>query len=212
MTSLRYTKFRDIDSNVLQIIQSTRRGEDISSLVKWGKETGYLSKEGRKIILHLLCDNCGKSTDKPLYGQRKALKQGSQDAYCSKQCCSTHHAIKNSKMCRWCRRVPVSRHARYCCMGCKASASKARIINRLAMRPTQFCIRCGKEYAGAGVAYCSVKCSSAAHSAMIGKVWINPTSFGGMRSVVDWSRRNGFSASCKSRAWPAQVSLCVCLS
>jgi len=39
MTSVRYTKFRDIDSSVLQIIQSTHRGEDLSALTKWGEET-----------------------------------------------------------------------------------------------------------------------------------------------------------------------------
>ena len=164
MNSAQFVKFRDIPSPVLEIIKSTRRGEDMSELVNWGQETGYLSQAGRVTTLNLICDMCGAEMHKHLYEARKALKQGSQDAYCSKKCCSAHHATKNSQCCRWCRTVPTSAHARYCSQGCKESAAKARRMMRLAMRPTKFCIRCGKEYAGSGAAYCSLKCSNAAHS------------------------------------------------
>lgn len=98
MPSVQYVKFRDIDSSVLKIIQSTRRGEDLSALINWGRKTrclSVLSLPNRKLrlVVHLECDRCGKPANKLLYEVRKALKQGSRDnliTLCAR-CHQLHH-------------------------------------------------------------------------------------------------------------------------
>ena len=156
MNCTNYTRFRDIDSSVLETIKSSYRGGDISALINWGQETGLLSKDGRKIVLHLICDMCGKRVDKPLYEQRKALKSGSRDAYCSKKCCSTHHATKNSKKCEVCEKPSKHRHARYCSDACK-------LVARAERRVKKQCPQCSKIFHGFTM-YCSGECADEVHS------------------------------------------------
>lgn len=168
MTSARYTKFRDIDSHVLKIIQSTHRGADLSELVKWGQETGSLYQEARKYqtrtVLRLICDNCGKNVDKLLYEQRKALTQGSRDAYCSRKCCMAHHSFKNSKPCIVCGKTKTLRQSKYCSEDCKVSERERKISARRRARPVKKCAHCGNDYQGSAQAYCSVTCANEAHS------------------------------------------------
>ena len=156
MTSTKCVHFRDIDSSVLALIQSSSRGGDISALLKWGAETGSLSKNGRVIALHLICDYCCQYTKKRLYEARKALKQGSRDAYCSKQCCSLHHATKNTKPCVVCGKPRKDRHQEYCSPECQQKI-------RWDKRKKRICPRCRARFAGWTV-YCSSDCADADHS------------------------------------------------
>ena len=157
MNSIGYVRFRDIPFHVLEIIESSSRGGDISALISWGAETGSLLKDGRKIFLHLLCDQCGKKVDKALYEARKALKQGSRDAYCSMKCCSAHHATKNShRVCDVCGKQSPHRHARYCSDACKLKAREERRIRRT-------CPECSALFLGWNV-YCSSECADEVHS------------------------------------------------
>lgn len=169
MTSTTYVRLRDIPLPVLEIIRSSRRGEDISRLLEWGAETGSLSQEvgiGQRITrLHLQCDNCAADTDKMLYEVRKALKQGSRDAYCSAECSQSHHAIKNTKPCEICGKPKAYRHGRYCGDTCKAVGAQRR-------RKLRACPRCGTQF-GMRVmpsgykmwtVYCSAECADADHA------------------------------------------------
>jgi len=166
MTSARYVKFRDIPSNVLQTIESTRRDKGLSELIKWGRETGYLSvtklSNGQMIkTVHLICDNCDGKSDRHLYWVRKALKQGSRDAYCSKKCCGEHHSFKNShRVCKGCGKGPLHRHQRYCSNECKPE------IGSWARKGPKVCKFCGAEFPRSGTSrqYCSRKCADDAHS------------------------------------------------
>src|ERR1700753_1438599 len=159
MTSTTYVRLRDIPSPVLEIIRSSRRGEDISGLIAWGAATGSLSREngmGQPVTrLHLQCDNCGAATDKMLYETRKALKQGSRDAYCSAACSHAHHAVKNSKPCPACG-GRKDRHLKYC-------SSECGMAWRRSQRPVNSCPQCGTDFIGRST-YCSRLCADRADS------------------------------------------------
>ena len=164
MTSVRFTKFREIDSHVLWIIQSTRRGEDISELVKWGHETGFLSQQVKSnqhvmTLIHLKCDRCGKGTKRALYWVRKALKQGSRDSYCTQNCSMKHHAIKNTKrLCPHCVVAHPMHGKRYCSEKCKVAAREIR-------KKKNLCPHCGEEFSGIyGRQFCSRECADSVHS------------------------------------------------
>src|ERR1700676_4091562 len=163
MTSVRYTKFRDIDLSVLQIIRSTHRGGDLSALVKWGKETGFLSQtklqKQTQTMLHLICENCGKHIDRHLYQQRKALTQNSQDAYCGVKCRGEHHAIKNRRRCAQCGERCLKKTNRYCSQLCKLRARPSRGDAKQII----YCGICGTQ-CKTGYLFCSRKCASNAHS------------------------------------------------
>jgi len=77
---------------------------------------------------------------------------------------SCHKNSHNS--CRVCGTQLTDRHDRYCSTDCKQSANERRITKRLRARPLRFCAYCKKEftYKHKNHAYCSVKCSSEAHS------------------------------------------------
>lgn len=125
-----------------------------------------LFKRGRAITLRLLCDNCGRRVEKPLHVARKALNQGSRDAYCSRACCEDHHATKNSTAkCLTCGGSVAHRKARYCSDACKRA-------NRAARAKVRQCPRCGAWFgmkpnvSGAKywTKFCTPACADAAHS------------------------------------------------
>lgn len=164
MKSAKYIRFRDVPSDVLKIIESSRRGEDMSGLIAWGSETGFLSamkqRAQAKLTLHLLCDNCYSKTSKQLFEVRKALKQGSKDAYCSAACCRAHHSVKNSKArCKHCGNPLRHRHGRFCDAQCKRAYIDAKVY----VRWLKTCSQCGAEYS-AKSKYCSRVCADRAHS------------------------------------------------
>ena len=156
MTFGKYIRFQDMPSNVLQTIASTRRGEDMSALVNWGRETGFFEKTGRLSVLRLRCDRCSKPAPKQLFEVRKALKQGSRDAYCSKTCSQAHHAVKHAKPCAVCGAPARHRHSRYCSDDCKVSARASR-------RKQRNCPECRAAFTGFAT-YCSPNCANVAHS------------------------------------------------
>ena len=157
MLSGKFIHIRDVPSDVLTIIASSRRGEDISPLLNWGLETGFLVKTGRLISLNLLCDMCHQPAIKQLYVVRKALNQGSKDNYCSKKCCQSHHSFKNStKLCEVCSKPALNRHARYCSEGCKRQG-------RFQRRKKRECPHCGAQFVG-WTMYCEPACAGAVHS------------------------------------------------
>lgn len=164
MTSTKSVRFRDIPSDVLQTIQSSRRGEDISALLNWGVATGFLSvtyyKNRARPLFHMTCDNCGKMALKQLFEVRKSLKQGSRDAYCSTACSRAHHAVKNStNTCRHCGASVRDRHIRYCSKECK----RDHIDQRVHVRWLTTCPQCGRQYSGKSK-HCSRACADRAHS------------------------------------------------
>lgn len=151
-----YVRFRDVPSSVLRTIRSIRRGEDISKLVDWGRETGCLHKTGRVIVLNLRCDMCAAPAVKQLFEVRKALKQGSRDAYCSKVCSQRHHSMKHKRPCEVCGKPARGRHTRYCSPQCVSDARSAR-------RRRRPCPYCGRLFTGYN-AYCSGTCADLVHS------------------------------------------------
>ena len=153
---MKYARFQEFPSSVLGTIQFSCRGQDMSQLVNWGLETGLLFKDGRKMIVNLLCDNCGVETQKHLYEARKALKQGSRDAYCSKKCCSQHHSTKNTKACVICGKLRKHRHSEVCSDECHQKL-------RWDKRKKKECPRCKAQFAGWTI-YCSPSCADADHS------------------------------------------------
>jgi len=79
------------------------------------------------------------------------------DSYCSRECCSAHHAVKNATICAQCGK-PKNRNNKYCSAVCRNAARS--------VKPLKACPQCGVMFAPktSRSTFCSRECANRAHS------------------------------------------------